>query len=339
MSDLEKLNIYVPASLRKSLDKDAELFEVFKKDGRTINRNRLLSLILLGYFDAFEAQRLEIARLVERELVDAMPDSAKRTTQANNIAQALTSPLPLNQRGIKFERLSLKPTRETEGLIRAALSELSASDTVSRHFYSLLASYSSKPPSERERIVFKQNVDVLQEACRSGRAVSFTTIWDKSSVHKVTPYKLVVGQDEQFNYLMCYEEANIERRALAYRLNRISSPRILGTAGVIPEESRRHLSLMERLGPQYAINDDETACVRLSGKGVVNYQRIYFGRPTFDRVEHSADGDLYYFSGSKDQLFLYFRRFGPGEAEILAPSSLRARMIAFHSGALYTYNN
>ena len=48
MSDLDKINIYVPEHIGTVIDNDAELFEVLKKDGRTINRNRFLSLLILA---------------------------------------------------------------------------------------------------------------------------------------------------------------------------------------------------------------------------------------------------------------------------------------------------
>ncbi len=60
MSDLEKINIYVPEHVGNLLDNDASMFEILKRDGWTINRNRFfvgleffhlnnLSLDYLGY--------------------------------------------------------------------------------------------------------------------------------------------------------------------------------------------------------------------------------------------------------------------------------------------------
>lgn len=337
MSDLEKLSIYAPKAIAMALDRDAELFEIFKRDGRTINRNRFLSQVLLGYHDSYTEELSRLADTVSEAVGDTVGNVNDRSDLVHRIVQAVSSSMPDSRRGADFKRLSLKPTNQTECLIREILDDL-GNDNRSQYFCSMLASYCDRPSSMRERIVFKENTALLENACRQKRMVSFSTTWDKSTVHRVVPYKLVAGQDERLNYLLCFEEENRGRQTLAYRLCRISRPRILSTSVTLPEYADRHLALMEQHGPQYAINDDERACVRLTPKGIITYQRVYLGRPAYERVEHDEDRDLYYFNCSSDQLFLYFRRFGPGEAEVIAPASLRDRVIAFHAGALKMYD-
>ena len=85
------------------------------------------------------------------------------------------------------------------------------------------------------------------------------------------------------------------------------------------------------------INDDVESCVRLSESGVRNFSRIYYGRPMVDHIEEKADGTYYYFKCSVDQVFMYFRRFGYEDAEILSPQPLRERMIEFHEKASAMY--
>ena len=82
----------------------------------------------------------------------------------------------------------------------------------------------------------------------------------------------------------------------------------------------------------YSINDDEVTCVRLTDDGKKLLNQIYFGRPHYEY----AEGDLYYFKCSSDQLYLYFRRFYTG-AEVISPISLRKRIIDFHNKALSCY--
>ena len=336
MSDLEKLSIYVPETLATALDRDAALFEIFKRDGRSINRNRFLSQLLIGYHDSYTEELAQLTHIVTKVIDDSMVMAADGDGLARRIVQAITSPIPEGQRGSDFKCISLKPTNKTEGLIREILDDL-GNENRSRYFYGMLASYCDKPSNVRERIVLKESVDLLEEACEQRKMVSFTTTWDKDTIHRVVPYKLVAGQDERLNYLLCFEESNRNRQTLAYRLCRICRPRVLGVSGTIPEYADHHLALMEQHGPQYAINDDEQACVRLTPKGVITYQRVYLGRPTYERAVHDESGELYYFNCSSDQLFLYFRRFGPGEAEVIAPTSLRDRIISFHTGALEMY--
>lgn len=96
---------------------------------------------------------------------------------------------------------------------------------------------------------------------------------------------------------------------------------------------------MLKTDPQYAINDDAEARVRLTSTGEIAFRRIYSGRPKEIRIEQSGDERVYCFNCSLDQLFIYFRRFGPKEAEVLFPESLKNRLVQFHKGALEMYRN
>ena len=53
MSEQEKINIYVPREVGELLDSDNEMFEVFKRDGRTLNRNQFLTQLVTGYYDVY----------------------------------------------------------------------------------------------------------------------------------------------------------------------------------------------------------------------------------------------------------------------------------------------
>lgn len=337
MDGLDKLSIYVPDSAATAIERDARLFEVFRSDGRTINRNRILSLILLGYSDSFTSERSRLTEAIASELSVSIQDEATRIRLARKIAGRGADPAPSRHRGTRMRRLVIKPTKETEGVLRTALDMLGEDESVSHFFCAMLMSYLSKSSGERESIVYRERVRLLQSACESGKQIAFTTTWDKEHVHKVTPFAMALGLDEQFNYLLCYEEANERRKALAYRLSRVSQPVMLSEEHTIPGDVKRHLSRMLKSGPQFAINDDEESCVRLTPKGAIAFQRIYQGRPTPKRIEEGANGDLYHFTCSQDQLFLYFRKFGAGEAEVISPLSLRERIVSFHEGALAMY--
>ena len=69
----EKINIYVPQEVGQQLESDARLFEILKKDKRSINRNRFLSMLLCGYYDDYchEVQNAHdmVLSIVEQSLV------------------------------------------------------------------------------------------------------------------------------------------------------------------------------------------------------------------------------------------------------------------------------
>lgn len=338
MSDLEKINIYVPEYIGAALDKDASMFEIFKKDGRTINRNRFLSMLILGYYNTYIAECQNTKDKVVAELTRKGVERRESGIIAEDIVNNVFLPEVPLRKGKNPSKLSLKPTKETEGLILIIMNNLSGNDFISQYFCRMFMSYCQKSFYERERIIFRNNYDLLSDACEKNKPITFSTIWSPKRMHTVIPYRLAVGHDELFNYLLCSEidRDTGKEEARAYRLNRISKINYSRINNHISDETMGYLNRMLRYGPQFMINDDEESCVKLSESGRRNFSRIYFGRPLEDRIEEKPDGHYYYFKGSKDQVFLYFRRFG-ADAEIISPDTLREKMANFHMKAYEKY--
>ena len=79
MSDLEKINIYVPEQIGVILDNDANPFEILKKDGKTINRNKFLSLLILGYQNSYVSEYqqsyLPVPKFLHMPAIRSLPDT------------------------------------------------------------------------------------------------------------------------------------------------------------------------------------------------------------------------------------------------------------------------
>ena len=67
----DKIKIYVTASIAETLRKDAESFEFFKRDGRTINKNALLTRLIVNYFDEYREHRTNLLDYLEKTLSTA----------------------------------------------------------------------------------------------------------------------------------------------------------------------------------------------------------------------------------------------------------------------------
>ena len=333
MSNLDKINIYVPEHIGQILERDAEMFEVFKKDGNTINKNRFLSKLLLGYYSSYANERQQAYEKIATCLMESGIDSRRSHDIADNILKNVVLPAVPSRKGKNPSNLSLKPTKETETLIL----DIEKDKYFSQYFCGMLMSYCEKPFYERERIVFRDKYELLQDACEKSSPIAFSTIWKPEVIHTAIPYKLATGQEEMFNYLLC-AETNTEtgvQEAKSYRLNRIKRIHYKEISNQICDEVQEHLDRMVLYAPQYMINDDEECCVKLTDSGRKNFSRIYYGRPKVDRIEEKADGYYYYFKGSQDQVFFYFRRFE--NAEIIRPASLRQKMLEFHRKAYENY--
>ena len=336
---MEKINVYVPENIGAMLENDAVMFEVYKKDGRTINKNKFLGMLITGYYGDYVLEaRAAYDKIMSA--IDIEKVSVKEKEQiADSILRDVVLPEVPSRKGKNPIRLSLKPTKDTEALIEQIMRDLGSEDFISQYFCRMFMSYCEKPFSKREQIIFKDNYETLKMSCKAKRSIVFKTIWNAKNLHEVIPYKVVTGSEEIFNYLLCAEinPTSGHQEAKTYRLNRIDKINYGKSMGSIDSSVQHYLDMMVEYGPQYMINDDDESCVRLTESGRRNFSRIYYGRPIVDRVEEKDDGYYYYFKGSKDQIFFYFRRFGYDDAEIISPEPLRRKMIEFHSKAYEMY--
>ena len=339
MAYQEKINIYVPHEIGLQLKNDAKLFEIFKKDRRTINLNRFLSMILCGYYDQYCHENKEIHDSIMTIMDSVLLDDNMKEEIADQIVNQVFLPAIPKRKGKKPICLSLKPTNDTERIIQNVLRNLMGKDFISQYFCRMLISYCKKPISQRERIVFKENYDKLQLACQQNVSVTFSLIWDDKSLHEVLPYAIATGPEEMFNYLVGegthYKTG--EPVACSFRLNRIDRLSFGRTNRPIAENIRIYCARMLETAPQYAINAEEEICVRLNDAGEKLYNRIYYGRPAYERIEDREDGHYYFFSCSSTQVFHYFRRFDNMTAKIISPEYAQERMIRFHENALSQY--
>lgn len=336
---MEKINIYVPENIGVMLENDAVMFEVYKKDGRTVNRNRFLGMLITGYYGDYITEIRNAYDTIVSSIETAKLSVREKEQIAESILKNYVLPIVPSRKGKNPTRLSLKPTKDTETLIQQIMIDLGEDDYISQYFCKMLMSYCEKPFSKREQIIFKDKYEMLLMACSAKRSLTFKTIWNDKIIHEVIPYKIITGPEEMFNYLLCAETNPFsgEQEAKTYRLNRIDKINYGRSMESISGTVKHHLDMMMKYGPQYMINDDTESCVRLTDSGVRNFSRIYYGRPVLGRVEEKEDGHYYYFKGSKDQVFFYFRRFGYEDAEIVSPEPLRQRMIEFHSKAYAMY--
>ena len=341
MDYTEKINIYVPHEIEAQLSRDATFFEIFKKDSRKVNMNGFLSKLLCGYYENYVEEKKAVFAQISAILKKSTLAEFEISYLASNIRDLTFFPEIPERKGKGSKPISLKPTEKTRQILMDMDKEMEGDEHISHYLCQMLVSYCRKPFSVREQILFKSEYEFLQRACKAGFAVSFTYIWDKNTRHEVMPFALATGAEEMFNYLICDEKD--PRTGLSevrsYRLNRIMNPNVGKRTTPISPTIRKRCERTVSIAPQYAINSGEHICVKLDDSGERLYNRIYYGRPDYAKIEDRADGHYYYFDCSPVQVFHYFRRFDNGTAVIISPPSLREKMIAFHEDALSAYEH
>lgn len=341
MSELERVYVFIPEYIKNRLEEDCELFEIYKNynnDENEINLSHFCNLLIIGYDEMYIQENNDVRNAIETELDKThLREEDKNSISTKIIRNLGFIDINLNK-DENYVRIGFKPINDSEDIISRIKTEYAGKRKASEYFRNMFINYCSKPLYIRERIIFSQNYKDITRACRRKQYLTFSTIWNPKKKIKIMPYKVAVGQ-EMFNYLLCagINELTGEQEARTYRINRIDKCRSDNDNEQISDLIKKHLELMSENGPQFAINDDEKYCVRLTPKGVKSYNRIYLGRPKAIKREMVGEDYYYYFNTSENQIFLYFRRFGPGEAEVISPQGLRDKIIRFHRGALEMY--
>ena len=341
ISNTEKVNVYVPEKTGASLKRDAELFEIFRSDGKKINLNRFLSNLIVGYYNGYKQERNTKTAEVKQIVFPYLRDKKNQDAVAEEIMENVILPEVPRRKGKNPVRLSLKPTLETDQTITEIIQATGPDQSLSQYLYRMFMSYSEKPVYERERIIFRSRVRFLEEACSDHSEITFATPNNPGLIHHVIPYELVSGPDETFNYLLCQEHSvfHQQNEAKSYRLCRINRPGYYHTSGTLEESVVQYMEKMKRIAPQFSINEEKEICVRLTPPGQRSYRMVYTGRPSPDRIETGRDDEcsLYYFSCSQEQVYRYFLRFNVGEASVMYPAELRKRIYDYYREAMKAY--
>lgn len=326
---MEKIKIYVTERIANILTKDAEGFEFFKKDGRTLNKNALLTNLVVNYHKKFTQEQAELSDFLKKKISASAEIKEKRL---NDLCFELCE--KLNERaaapnGEKFDKLvSLKPTRESESVVNYIEEYCLAGRTLSEYFRSMFASYAALPQDQRELIVFKPQYDAIVKAVRERKRVFITTRWGRGQKTECSPYAVVASKEE----LHCYVLA-ASRSCNPIRLSRITSVTQLASDAEFTPAETELFEKMKTYGPQFIYRAGESeVLVELTAKGMEKYKRIYVHRP----VPVKTENNYFYFNCSHMQIVQYFVRFGE-DAKIVYPQCVRDEVYNFHRRALEKY--
>lgn len=323
----EKIKIYVTARIAEVLERDAEAFEFFKADGRTVNKNALLTKIILNYHKEFDERQRTLLEYLRSKISASVSVSEPKL-------EALCSELSgkLGERaasdGGKFDKLiSFKPTRETESLIAYIDRYLLNGRSLSEYFRNLFCSYAEMSQDKREEVVFKPQYEAVIKSIEEGKRV-FITMKSKRVI-ETGVYAVARSKEE----MHCYVLTATPKSCAPVRLSRILSVAQIAQNATFSEEQIKIFNKMITYGPQFFYTaDEEPVEVLLSDNGMSMFRQFYVHRPIPKKIE----GNIMTFECSHDQILQYFRRFGR-QAKILSPESVKNRMFHFHRSAANSY--
>ena len=312
----DKIKIYVTARIAQILEKDAGAFEFFKKDGRTPNKNAMLTRLVVNYFDEFREKQNATYHYLKKTIgAKARISEEGLKTLCYQISEELNKQTAAPDKE-KFDKLvSLKPTKETQTIVDYIEEYELEGCSLSEYFRNMFASYAALPQDKREEILFKKQKETIEQAIREGKKLFLTVEHQKKSSIEVSPYALTVTKDEIHAYLLAHDG----KTCLPMRLSRILSATLLSKAASFDEADISIFEKMLKYGPQFIYRPyEEEIKVELTEKGEQKFKKFYVHRPDPTTVE----GNIYTFHCAQSQAVAYFERFG-NDAYILSP--LRAQ--------------
>lgn len=332
----EKIKIYVSAEVNQVLQKDMQLFEFFKKD-HSLNKNAFLNTLIINYYESYQDSNSRIFEKIKEVLLEK---NSCKVNEIGEVAFAILKGVREQSDSSEKEKydqtLSIKPTRASRKTIEYIQNFLLEQMTMSQYFRDLFTSYSKLPQDKREQIIFKEQVEVIQEAIHSKRKLYLAVKPGLSkqqsekgakskpnNQHIVCPYAITGAKEELFNYLLAEKDG----KPFSFRLSRLEKVIMRNEELHFSEGMETIFEKMVEYGPQFAFEeqDGQEICVYLTQEGRRSYERMYVHRPRAIRIE----GNHYYFDCSQNQIMQYFFRFG-SSARVKAPKELAARMKEKH---------
>ncbi|MBP5281437.1 MAG: WYL domain-containing protein [Lachnospiraceae bacterium] len=324
----EKYKIYVPEEMRTRLMNDAELFDYAKKDG-SVNLNAFLKDLLVNYFDEYRTRKAALHDAILTDL-NAYPSINKRDAAA--IAEKILNTYARNQEfdTVRDCAITLTVSGHSQDVMSTIENNLLTDVSLSQYVNDLFASYLSIARSQREKIIFRDVYETLENAIRKNNIITFTsTSASAGSVFTVKPYLIAVSKEEQCNYLLCQDKSS--RFTRTFRVSRIRALYTTQETFRPNKDVARELKEIAIRNPQSAAKNID-ATVLLTDRGIAKFRVIVKNRPEVLK----RDGNTFYFHWPRIPLEDYFSRFGK-DAIILSPRDSHDHMITFYKNALSAY--
>ena len=208
-----------------------------------------------------------------------------------------------------------------------------------RYIKAVIEEYARKPLVERERIIFRELVDMVEGCIATQRALAIHL--RDGSRYEVKPYRICVDKGYNYNYLVGLSKkagTKEEEKITSFRLSNIVGYKSSAKSGRITDSQKKEIGhRLQSVGVQFLLLDPEIIQIKLTGQGKKMYERQAHLRPAFRSQIDNLDGTwTYEFICTQLQAQYYFFRFGP-DAEVISPPELRHQFKSLYAKALEDY--
>lgn len=329
---MEKIKITLSNYTYNILLKDMESFFI-TKEGKELNKNDFFNRLIANYADEYNIDNKEqtdkISTIVNKY---TKLDELDQINLSNDLIKSLRENLFFHNVDDKSVIVNIKPTKVSEDIITYLLSHTIRNQSISSYFRQMFDSYANLTQNMRERIIFKNNFELLIKSIEKKRKVFVTLRNSNKDSFVGSLYAIGDSKEEMYNY--CLFE--LENKISTVRLAKIASVKILNEPASFDPNNIPLFEFQTKhcIQTKVSTKDFDPVKVYLNKDGVRLYEKMYVFRPTCINVE----GEYYYFVGSHEQILMYFKRFGRS-AIILEPDYLRIKLENYYKDSYYAYNH
>lgn len=216
----DKIKIRISDFVSLIIDNDAQLWGFVKSDDSS-NRNAFLNKLIPNMLAMRKARREEIKNILE---IDYQRKDAEKIYECVNtvIDEVYFRDEELD---VLSEDIWIRPTKES----LAAFDEIETEELdicaldMTSYIRGLLNEYARLPQYKRQDVLFKREIDLLEEACASGRVLCFR--YEGKRVKVYAYWKIYQYTLEQRSYLVAY---NFETKEISsFFIEKIENPYLL----------------------------------------------------------------------------------------------------------------
>ena len=216
---------------------------------------------------------------------------------------------------------------------------------VGLYLKAIFEEYCEKPTCERERIFFKDTVDVIEQAIKVEKKVKVILRpkyhGGKSEIRLICPYDIKTEDTRSYNYLVgidpeIEDEDGKKGKVVCIRISNIAHVHMMKSEGahLSKEKKQKIQKEIAEKKVEYLVGKPTTIKVRFTPKGRSNFNKWLYMRPN----KYKANGLIYEFTCTERQAENYFFKFDR-DVEILEPASLRSLFRKKYENALKNYKS
>ncbi|MGM9858313.1 MAG: WYL domain-containing protein [Bacilli bacterium] len=328
---MEKIKVNLSYNTFNLLQHDMESFNFEMKDNEP-NKNLFYNIVCKEMYRIIKKE----SESLRNNINDILKDKIKDTTVVNEILNDIEDIYNLNNED-KTNRshgyyISFRPQQALLSMYEEIENNELRNSTISNYYRNLFNKYAKLPQDERERIIFHDQLKIIESAIDNKKTLLFTNGRNKA---EIIPYAVVRTNDELYNYLITGVRQK-DNSIRFFSLHLYKCAKIIKTKNrfSLTEDEILKFDEMLEYGPRNIERRNAITKILLTKKGIKIYKKFYLNRP----IPETIEGNVYTFNCSVEELFVYFSRFG-NDAIILEPIYLRNQMINFHKKGYFNYFN